>query len=66
MGWPPTGYEVVPESVVISPDGDHIAHVARSSGSEVVVLDGKAGGPYDEIVRRLPRPFWAFIRVAGL
>jgi hypothetical protein len=38
------------ESLIISPDGTHVAYVATRSGQEVVIFDAKEGSPYDKIV----------------
>jgi len=39
----------IPESLVVSPDGRHIAYTVRESGKKVVIVDGKPQKPYDQI-----------------
>src|SRR5262249_26963229 len=47
LGKKPAGF--VDHSLVLSPDGNHLAYVAGQGSTKVVVLDGHPGKPYPDI-----------------
>ena len=51
------GYDGISlDTLTFSPDGNHLAYIARRDAKWTLVADGQAGADYDEVVRSLPAP----------